>query len=180
MRDRCPRQNLKIRNLVQLPRPQRDSKAIHCGRRAKAERALRRRSYRRGCSCQGMDGPRGFKNRRSKPRDLVTERWTVSELGRFATDKSAQVNALCAFRFRPTYGIRRVGQCRLAPNSREYGVTQMSARHYGCCGVTPVSKLSEYRCGVPPGDAGDQIISVWFEVATPCVRGAARSDRPPA
>jgi putative ABC transport system substrate-binding protein len=36
-----------------------------------AERALRRRPYRRGCSCQGMDGPRRFKNRRSKPCDLV-------------------------------------------------------------------------------------------------------------
>src|SRR3954454_11041342 len=42
LRDRCPRQNLKIRDLVQLPRPQRDSKTIHCRRRAKAERALRR------------------------------------------------------------------------------------------------------------------------------------------
>ena len=73
MRDRCPRQNLKIRYLVQLPRPQRDSKTIHCRRRAKAERALRRRPYRGGCSCQGMDGPRRFKNRRSKPCDLLAE-----------------------------------------------------------------------------------------------------------
>jgi hypothetical protein len=71
MRDRCPRQDLKIRDLIQLPRPQRDSKTVHCCRRAKAERALRRRSYRGGCSCQGMDGPRRFKNGRSKPGDLV-------------------------------------------------------------------------------------------------------------
>ena len=71
MRDRCPRQDLKIRDLIQLPRPQRDSKTVHCCRRAKAERALRRRSYRGGCSCQGMDGPRRFKNGQSKPGDLV-------------------------------------------------------------------------------------------------------------
>src|SRR3954468_16651086 len=74
MRDRCPRQDLKIRDLIQLPRPQRDSKTVHCCRRAKAERALRRRSYRGGCSCQGMDGPRRFENGRSKPCDLVAEK----------------------------------------------------------------------------------------------------------
>ncbi len=57
VRHRCSRQDLEVRHLAELPRPQRDSKTIYCRRRAKAERALRRRPYRGGCSCQGVDGP---------------------------------------------------------------------------------------------------------------------------
>ena len=95
VRHRCSRQDLEIRYLAELPRPQRDSKTIYCCRRAKAKRALRRRPYRGGCSCQGMDGARHFKNGRSKSRDLVVQ------TPRKARTRSRQLGQVCSVVSRP-------------------------------------------------------------------------------